>query len=195
MRGCFELAKKTYYLSTDGASYNNGRAYKPENPAIGGYNYSIYDPDKKIIEENSVAELDWTNQRGELKAVVDGLCHILHVSNECSDADNIVVVSDSKYVTDGASLYLPKWANNGWKTAAGKPIENMVDWHELYEVLKQFKKAKINVRFQHVYGHGKKINKEKVMSESEQFYRRINEYSNDQAMLVVEQKKASLNLQ
>ena len=191
----FRLAKKTYYLSTDGASYNNGKKYKPENPTIGGYNFSIYAPDKVLLEERSVAELEWTNQRGELRAVLDGLCHILHISNACDDADNITVVSDSKYVIDGASLYLPKWANNGWKTAAGKPIENMIDWQELHDVLKTFKKKRVELRFQHVYGHGKKINKEKPMSETEQFYRQINEYSNDRAMEVVEQKKVSLNLQ
>jgi ribonuclease HI len=43
----------------------------------------------------------------------------------------IRLVTDSNYVKDGIESWLPKWKNNGWKTAAKKPVKNDDLWRLL----------------------------------------------------------------
>jgi ribonuclease HI len=70
------------------------------------------------------AAADSTNLRMELVAVIQGL---LQLKEPCE----IVLVSDSDYVCDGLTTWLPKWKKNGWKTSAGDPVKHLDLWMEL----------------------------------------------------------------
>lgn len=39
--------------------------------------------------------------------------------------------TDSTYVRDGITKWLPGWKSNGWKTAAKKPVKNQDLWLRL----------------------------------------------------------------
>jgi ribonuclease HI len=39
--------------------------------------------------------------------------------------------TDSVYVRDGITKWLPNWKRNGWKTAAKKPVKNDDLWQRL----------------------------------------------------------------
>lgn len=43
----------------------------------------------------------------------------------------VILTTDSKYVMDGLTQWLPKWKQNGWKTYDKKPVKNVDLWREL----------------------------------------------------------------
>ena len=58
-----------------------------------------------------------TNQRAELTAVLRALDTVPR------DRD-VTIVTDSQYAKDCVTVWYVNWRKNGWKTSAGKPVEN-----------------------------------------------------------------------
>lgn len=58
------------------------------------------------------------------------------------------MVTDSSYVKDGISKWLPNWKKNGWRTAAKKPVKNADLWQRLDSACQNHK-----VNWQWVKGH------------------------------------------
>ena len=75
-------------------------------------------------KEISGGELATTNNRMELLAVINGLRALKAPSK-------VTIHTDSRYVMDGATMWLKRWKANGWKTADRKPVRNDDLWHEL----------------------------------------------------------------
>lgn len=101
---------------TDGACIRN-----PGGP--GGFAALILERGKseRII---SGAERKTTNNRMELMAAIVGL--------EALEPRSIVrVYSDSKYVINGITRWIPAWRERGWKTVAGTPVRNQEIWERL----------------------------------------------------------------
>ena len=119
-------------LYTDGACSGN--------PGPGGYCAILtFGQHRKTI---SGAEKDTTNNRMELKAVIEGLKAL---NRPC----DITVVSDSKYVCDAINKgWLSSWKKKGWKKADGKPVLNPELWKELDSLLTTH-----NVNFEWIKGH------------------------------------------
>lgn len=65
-----------------------------------------------------------TNNRMELTAAIEALA-ALKVSCEVS------LHTDSEYVRRGITEWLPRWKQNGWRTADRKPVKNADLWHRL----------------------------------------------------------------
>lgn len=74
--------------------------------------------------EMSGAELETTNNQMELRAVIEGLSAL---KEPCA----VQVWSDSRYVIDGISKWLPSWKRRGWVTADKKPVKNEELWRAL----------------------------------------------------------------
>lgn len=118
-------------LYTDGACRGN--------PGPGGWGaYLKYgDVEKKLKGYDQQT----TNNRMELSAVIYGLKQL---SRSCQ----IELKTDSKYVLQGVTEWMPGWKKNGWKTAAKKPVKNV----DLWQVLdKEVSRHTIN--WQWVKGH------------------------------------------
>src|SRR2546430_4362138 len=47
--------------------------------------------------------------------------------------------TDSKYLLDGITKWIPNWQRNGWKTAAKKPVKNDDLWRRLTEAMRPHK--------------------------------------------------------
>lgn len=77
-------------------------------------------------------EPDTTNNRMELMAAIKAI----EALTRETEAD---LYTDSKYVRDGITQWLPKWKTNGWKTAAKKPVKNDDLWRRLDEALSRHK--------------------------------------------------------
>jgi len=60
----------------------------------------------------------------ELHAAIEGL-------NALSRPMHVELYTDSKYVLDGVTAWMPKWRLNGWKTATKKPVANQDLWQQL----------------------------------------------------------------
>ena len=67
-----------------------------------------------------------TNNRMELRAVIEGL-QTLKLPHQ------VVISTDSKYVKDGFTQWLPNWQRSGWLTKARKPVKNKDLWQALYQ--------------------------------------------------------------
>ena len=92
------------------------------NPGPGGWGAILqYGDHEKNL---SGAENDTTNNRMELTAVIEALRAL---STPCE----IALTTDSKYVIQGITEWLPQWKARGWKTSAKKPVKNVDLWTAL----------------------------------------------------------------
>jgi len=109
------------------------------NPGPGGWGaLLIYkDADKAIYG----GEIDTTNNRMEMTAIIEAL---KIVKMDC----NITLYTDSKYVMDGITKWLPNWKKKGWITSNKKPVKNKDLWQILEESI-----SKHNIEWQWVKGH------------------------------------------
>jgi ribonuclease HI len=92
-------------------------------------------------KELSGGEVQTTNNRMELMAVIRGL-------DALTRGMPVTVHTDSRYVMDGISQWMPRWKANGWKTADKKPVKNVDLWQELDAACRRHQ-----VKWQWVRGH------------------------------------------
>ena len=71
-----------------------------------------------------------TNNRMELQAAIEGLKALKRPME-------IDLHTDSKYVMQGVTDWMPRWKSNGWRTAAKKPVMNQDLWQELDAALQR----------------------------------------------------------
>lgn len=123
---------KQVELYTDGACSGN--------PGVGGYGgILLY---KGVEKEYSGAEEETTNNRMEVRAVIEGLKLLKY---PCE----VEVYSDSAYTVNAyVNGWIDGWRNNSWKKADGKPVLNVDLWEELYALTSIHK-----VTFHKVAGH------------------------------------------
>lgn len=122
----------TINLYTDGACSGN--------PGPGGWGALLrWNGHEK---ELSGGEKDTTNNRMEMMAVIEGLKAIK------KEGANVHIFTDSKYVMDGVTKWLPGWKAKGWKTAAKKPVKNEDLWKEIDSLIRVH-----SVDFTWVKGH------------------------------------------
>ena len=94
------------------------------NPGVGGWGVLLRfgEVEKALCG----GERETTNNRMELQAVIEGLKAL---NRSCL----VRVHTDSKYVQQGISEWLPNWIRRGWKTAGGSAVKNQDLWRELSE--------------------------------------------------------------
>jgi len=109
-----EKSKNTVEIYTDGACKGN--------PGDGGWGvYLSYGDTKK---ELCGGEADTTNNRMELTAAIRALEAL---TRPC----NVKLHTDSTYVKNGITEWMPAWKKNNWKTKAKKPVKNKDLWQQL----------------------------------------------------------------
>ena len=99
------------------------------NPGLGGWGVLI--KNSKILNELKGIQQQTTNNRMELIAVIEGLKSI-------QENADIEITTDSMYVKNGINQWIYNWKNNGWKTAAKKPVKNKDLWQELDELVQNY---------------------------------------------------------
>lgn len=124
--------KKTVILYTDGACSGN--------PGVGGYGGILMYG--KVEREYSGGEESTTNNRMEVKAVIEGLKRLKY---PCI----VEVYSDSAYTVNAFNNgWIYAWKKSNWKKADGKEVQNVDLWEELYSLIKIHE-----VTFHKVAGH------------------------------------------
>ncbi|MEJ2088758.1 MAG: ribonuclease HI [Gammaproteobacteria bacterium] len=92
------------------------------NPGPGGWAALLrYGGTEKLING---AEPDTTNNRMELTAAIRGL-------EALNRSGRVRLTTDSEYVRQGVTSWMPRWKRNGWKTAAKRPVKNQDLWMAL----------------------------------------------------------------
>ena len=122
---------KIVEIYTDGACRGN--------PGAGGWGaLLISGGERKNLHGG---ESETTNNRMELTAAIEAL-------KALKGRRSVVLHTDSKYVMDGLTQWLPNWKSRGWKTAAKKPVKNQDLWQALDEIAN-----KHDVTWKWVKGH------------------------------------------
>jgi len=131
-----------FKVYTDGACIGN--------PGPGGYAAVILNSKSEKLQTVSGSAKDSTNNRMELKAVIEALKIIPKNST-------IDLYSDSSYVLKGLSSWIEGWKKNGWKTSSKKEVANQDLWQELDNLAADF-----NLNYQKVKGHSGDFYNEEV---------------------------------
>jgi len=123
-------------LVTDGACSGN--------PGPGGWAFILTHEATGRRMTAAGAELETTNNRMELTAVIEGLSAL---KRPCV----VELITDSQYVAYGISKWLPKWKRQEWQRKEGrrfKPVANTDLWQRADGLL-----AVQQVRVKHVLGN------------------------------------------
>lgn len=92
------------------------------NPGPGGWGVSLQYGGH--LKELCGGEAPTTNNRMELMAAISAL-------ESLREACAVTLHTDSKYVLQGLTEWLPGWKKRGWKTADKKPVKNQDLWQRL----------------------------------------------------------------
>jgi ribonuclease HI len=92
------------------------------NPGPGGWAALLIAGARR--KEVSGAEAATTNNRMELMAAIGGLGAL---KRRCT----VRLYTDSKYVLQGVTEWLPQWKARGWRTASREPVKNQDLWEKL----------------------------------------------------------------
>jgi ribonuclease HI len=92
------------------------------NPGPGGWAALLVAGTER--KEVMGCEAATTNNRMELSAAIGGLGAL---KRRCA----VTLYTDSKYVLQGITEWLPNWKARGWKTAAKAPVKNQDLWQLL----------------------------------------------------------------
>ncbi len=118
------------------------------NPGPGGWGAILRQGD--LEKELSGGEHATTNNRMEMRAVIEGLKALKKPSA-------VTIHTDSRYVMDGATKWLPGWKTKGWKTADKKPVKNEDLWRALDDEM-----ARHKISWRWVAGHSGHVENERA---------------------------------
>ncbi|NCP18544.1 MAG: ribonuclease HI [Erythrobacter sp.] len=118
------------------------------NPGPGGWGALLRKGSTE--KELSGAEANTTNNRMEMTAAIEGLSAL-------NRACKVDLYTDSKYVIDGITKWLPGWKKRGWKTASKQPVKNEDLWRQLSDLT-----ARHSVTWHWVKGHSGHAENERV---------------------------------
>lgn len=114
------------------------------NPGPGGWGCILRHPVSGTEREFSGGLPNTTNNQMELQAVIEGLSRLTRRSR-------VEVITDSKYVAQGCTEWMPGWKSRGWQRREGKqlkPVRNVELWQQLDALLQRHE-----VTFRVVRGH------------------------------------------
>lgn len=134
------MSESVVDIYTDGACKGN--------PGVGGWGAWL-----RFGEHQSEifgGEPATTNNRMELTAVIRALQAL---KRPC----RVRLHTDSRYVHDGISLWLPNWKRRNWRTADNKPVKNADLWREL-----ESEAARHQIEWIWVRGHDGDIGNERA---------------------------------
>ena len=133
-------ALKQVEAHTDGACLGN--------PGPGGWAALLRYRGKE--RELAGGETLTTNNRMELMAAIVALETL---SEDCA----VVLFTDSQYVRQGITEWIPNWLRRNWKTAAGDPVKNRDLWERLHAATRRHR-----IDWRWVKGHSGDPDNERV---------------------------------
>ncbi len=77
-----------------------------------------------VVEKLSGAEPHTSNNRMEITAAIRGLERL---QTRC----RVQLYTDSRYLLEGVTLWLPRWKHRGWLTAEKEPVKHRDLWEQL----------------------------------------------------------------
>ena len=141
-------------IYTDGSSYSS-----PRTGGIGIRIITVNDSGDEVIEEHPMPGYqNATNNQMELYACIAGLQEVA-THPRLALFQRICIFTDSRYVVDNYKNAMFSWPKKKWRTQAGPPVLNAVQWKQL---VREIKKATLKVEICWVKGHSKDIHNKAV---------------------------------
>ena len=97
-------------------------------------------------------ELNTTNNRMELQAVIEGLRAL---KRHCK----VVLYLDSQYVRMGITEWIRGWKAKGWRTSTKQPVKNVELWQELDKLVAE---GGHQIEWRWVKGHSGDVGNERA---------------------------------
>jgi len=133
--------KPTVTIYTDGGA--------DPNPGPGGWAALLLWRNGKV-DGISGAERDTTNNRMELTAAIEAL-------RALEQPSKVTLRTDSRYLQQGISAWLPNWVKRGWRKADKRPVLNEDLWRALHAEAQRHE-----IKWQWVKGHAGEAYNEQV---------------------------------
>lgn len=102
------------------------------NPGPGGWGAILRYGEN--VRELQGGEPQTTNNRMELMAAIEAL-------GALKEPCRVALYTDSRYVRDGITRWLPDWRRRGWLTSAKKPVKNKDLWMQLDDLAQRHEVA------------------------------------------------------
>ena len=134
--------QKTITVYPNGSTVDNGKI-----TAKGGYGVFFGDNDHRNIGEPFFI-YPITNNRCELYGCIQAL-QILGKTEDVSKKSTVIIHTDSEYIVNSMTKWLPAWKVRGWRKADKKPVEN-VDLIFWLDKLIHLYAGFFDIKFQHV---------------------------------------------
>lgn len=93
------------------------------NPGPGGWAAIVLHPGSQP-QELCGAEPNTSNNQMEMRAVLEAL-------KSLNGPHQVTLYTDSKYLRQGITEWLPQWQQRGWRTAAKQAVKNQALWQAL----------------------------------------------------------------
>jgi ribonuclease HI len=93
------------------------------NPGHGGWATLIFN-ENQLLKVLAGYQENTTNNRMEIIAALNGL-------KQLQPGEKAIIYTDSQYLRNGITTWLPNWKKRNWKTADKKSVKNQELWLEL----------------------------------------------------------------
>lgn len=118
------------------------------NPGPGGWAALLIYGDVK--KELSGGHPDTTNNQMELTAAIEAL-------EALKQPCEVELYTDSTYLKNGITAWIPTWKHNGWKTSNKQPVKNQDLWQRLDTASQRHR-----ITWRWVKGHAQNAHNERV---------------------------------
>ena len=112
---------RSLLLATDGSCLGN--------PGPGGWAVIVHEREGDAVVSRYAlagrADGYTTNTQMELEAAIEAM------KTTSAHRCPVNIMTDSQYVKNGLTVWLPKWKTNGWRTSDRKPVKNRDQWETL----------------------------------------------------------------
>ncbi|KAJ7200507.1 ribonuclease H-like domain-containing protein, partial [Mycena pura] len=135
----------TMMIYTDGACASNGLA-SPRGGFAFVFNLGSAGTKSGAVEPTGPGGRVYTptSNRAELCAVIAALKFSAWWDEGWK---RVVIVTDSQYVSEGATSRMRDWARRGWRTSAGSPAANRDLWEALSDVMGGYARSGCEISF------------------------------------------------
>ena len=110
-------------IYTDGSCIGNGT-----DKSYGGYCAIIKYKNNRFTKTIKGGEINTTNSRMELRAIIEGLKNINKKRKYY-----VVIKSDSEFIVNAINIWLDNWVDNNWKKSDKKDVANKDLWKSFIE--------------------------------------------------------------
>ena len=122
-----------------------------QNPGPGGWGLIVVAPGQGVFEFGG-EDPSTTNNRMELFSFYRGLQEVFRFASSI-EVRRLRIISDSKYVLEGAERNLRNWVKQGWKTQAGEDVKNRDLWERIQKGQEMLREKGFQFRYELVKGH------------------------------------------